>query len=115
MEIGPRPRMQPETEERPKSRGKGAGESGVNTRTPPPQFPMTGIPQGFVIVNPPSPSNGVQITGTGSSSGSAQPLKSAMKKPKDRPKSRPLMTGDGNGNNFKFGFDPLGSNPRTPT
>ncbi|KUJ09153.1 uncharacterized protein LY89DRAFT_676515 [Mollisia scopiformis] len=112
IEVGPR---QPESEERPKSRGKGAGESGNNV--PPSSFPMlgigTGAPQGVNTQSPPGSGNSIKRTGTGGGAGAQQPLKSAMKKPRDRPKSRPLIIADGK--EMNFGFNPLGSNPRSPT
>lgn len=72
----------------------------------------TGTPQGADTRSPPGTGNSMRV-GTGGSAGGRMPLKSAMKKPRDRPKSRPLIVGEDG--NIKFGFDPLGSNPRTPT
>ncbi|KAF8853487.1 hypothetical protein BDZ45DRAFT_76465 [Acephala macrosclerotiorum] len=117
VEIGPRPKSKPTEgeEERPKFRGKGAGESAGGGPKHPTSFPMigTGTPQGVDTRSPPGTGNSMRRVGTIGSAGSAQPLKSAMKKPRDRPKSRPLIAGEGG--EIKFGFDPLGSNPRSPT
>lgn len=124
-DIGPQSQSQSQSspttslnsDTRPKSRGRGEnGETSTQaTNIAPSSFKV--FERGSLQdVDSGSPSSTARPETGGSGSGSAngQPLKSAMKKPRDRPKSRPLILRDGKSGGFAFGLDPLGSNPRSP-